>query len=167
MRRRIGLAVVAWALAAGAAPAEDRPTPAGVLIREGKKLRDAKDLDGARQFFEAAVKVEPGSAAALAQLAWVHNELGEYEKGVAAAQAALKIDPDDADALCELGYAQLRQKLYLRAVNSLRKAIEKDPRAFSAYGYLAEALRAVGEDEEAAEVEALKKKRMEADPKKD
>lgn len=164
-RRFLSAAVVGAVLAAAAVgAADDKPTPADVLLREGKRLREAKDFDGAREFFEAANTLAPKNPAVLVQLAWVYNEQKTHDLAAKTAQDALKEAPANSDALCELGYAHFKLKQYLKAITSLRKAVEKDDKNWTAYGYLALALRAVGEDEEAAEVEATRKKKMAPPP---
>ncbi|MDB5312466.1 MAG: Tetratricopeptide repeat [Gemmataceae bacterium] len=162
-----GLILAAGTAAADDKPAAEKPTPAGVLLKEGRKLRDAKEYEAAREFFEAADKLSPGNPAVMVQLAWVCNEQQEHDKAARVAQEVLKIEPGHSDALSELGYAQFKQKLYAKAIVSLKKAVEKDEKNWTAYGYLADALRAVGEKEEADEVEATRKKKMSSGKVKD
>ncbi len=145
-------------LAAGASAAADKPADA--LVREGKKHRDSGDFAAAKEYFEAARKLDPRHADAIIHLAWISNEKQDHDEAVTLAEAALKIDPGNSDALCELGYAQLKQKLYLRAVASLKKSIEKDDRNWTSYGYLIESLRAVGENEEANRLDAIRRQKM-------
>lgn len=173
MFKRIVLAAaIGWVASTGVASAQDKDkakagSPAETLLKEGKKLRDAKDHEGARDFFEAALKLEPRNVTVLVQVAWVHNELQDYEKAAKFAQDALKGEPSNSDAFSELGYSQLKQKQYLKAITSLRKAIDKDDKNITAYGYLAEALRAVGESDEADDIDAIKKKKTPAAKPKD
>ena len=152
-------------LVAGASVAADKP--ADVLVREGKKYRDDGDLAAAREFFEAARKLDPRHTEAIVNMAWLFNEQEDHDEAVTFAEAALKIDAGNSDALCELGYAQLKQKLYLRAVTSLKRSIEKDDRNWTSYGYLIEALRAVGETEEADRLDKARREKMNTDKIKD
>jgi tetratricopeptide (TPR) repeat protein len=145
-------------LVAGASVAADKP--ADVLVREGKKYRNDGDFAAAKEFFAAALKLDARHADAIVNMAWLSNEEQDHDEAVTLAEAALKIEPGSSDALFELGYAQLKQKLYLRAVTSLRRSIEKDHRNWTAYGYLIEALRAVGETEEADRLEATRRQKM-------
>lgn len=161
------LATIIASLFVGTLVAAERPTPADVLVREGKKFRDAKDYKAAQEFFEAANTIDPKNPAVLVQLAWVHNEQQEYDKAMKIAQEVLRAEPGNSDAFCELGYAHLKQKQYLKAITSLRKSIEKDDKNWTAYGYLVQALRAVGENEEADELDAARKKKMDVAKVKD
>ncbi len=140
--------------------AQDTPSPADFLIKEGKRLRDAKELESALAYFEAAAKLDPKNANALMHAAWIANENGDHDKAMQLATAATKLDAENSDAWAELGYAQLKMKQYLRATKSLQNAIDASEDNWSAYDYLAMAYREGGVEDEALAVEALKKKKM-------
>lgn len=156
----VAMAVAAPSPVAAQDKDKGKLSPAEFLLKEGKRLRDAKDFPAALQYFEAAATLDPENVRPLVHAAWTANEMGDHKKALLHATAATRLDPEDSDAWTELGYAQLKMKQVVRAVRSLQRAIEKDDKNWSAYDYLILAYREDGDEDEAKAIEAQKQKKM-------
>jgi tetratricopeptide (TPR) repeat protein len=66
---------------------------------EGRKLYQAGDVRGALAMFEAAFAAKPDLAPAIAAVADIRFDLGEYEAALDAARTCLEIDADSLDCL--------------------------------------------------------------------
>ncbi len=73
--------------------------PGYTEMTEGRKLYQAGDLRGALAQFEAAVAARPDLAPAVAAVADIHFELGEYQEALEAARRCLEVDDDSLDCL--------------------------------------------------------------------
>jgi hypothetical protein len=122
--------------------------------RRGLDLKAGKEYREAARAFREAIERDPGHIQAHVELAWVHNELKEYDLALKACVAVLKLDRNNGDAWREGGYACLRKHEYETAEKALRIAVRCNPKDRGAHRYLADALEARGKGEEAKVVRA-------------
>ncbi len=100
--------------------------------------RTAPDLAKASQYFEEAIRADPGFAAAYAGLADAYNLLGLEERGEVAARRALALDPDLAEAHAALAIVRLfHDSDWAAAERELKQAISLQPSYASAHHWYA------------------------------
>jgi tetratricopeptide (TPR) repeat protein len=99
----------------------------------------------ANQRFKKAVALNPGSAAAHANLGTNLVRVGKTEAAVAEFLRALKIDPGNATANFNLGTMFLRQKKYHDALPRLEKAYRVQPKVYENGYHLALCLFLAGD----------------------
>jgi tetratricopeptide (TPR) repeat protein len=135
-----------------AADDEEPQTTAEDHFRAARGAMARKEWALARSAFAKGLLLDPTNLPALTALAFVENELKDYDGAITVCRFALTVDDNSGDAWRELGYAQLKKKNYLAAAQALMRAIEIKPKDRSAYGYLAQALEGMGETELAQKV---------------
>lgn len=106
--------------AAAAGAMEMLEQPGYKEMEEAKKLYEAGDMDGARAKFQEAVNAKPDLLPALAALAELHYEAGNYREALAAAEQCLDEDDESVECLAV-------------AANAAQKSGDEDARA----GYMA------------------------------
>lgn len=91
------------------------------------------DLDGAMTFFNQAIATDPQYGAPWSGLGWIHNDHGEYDKGIECFQKSIKLYADFAPAWNGVGYAySYKAKIennpdyYNKAIAYYQKAIKLD-----------------------------------------
>lgn len=89
------------------------PDDAETLVLYAKFLRDGGDDDGAREYFEKALKLEPSWAVVYQQLAAIAAERGDAEKAFPLMQKAVELEPGQLVYQLQLGelITALRDKL--------------------------------------------------------
>jgi tetratricopeptide (TPR) repeat protein len=100
-----------------------------------------KDLDLALADCDAALKLDPGLAAALDSRGFVHFRLGQYDAAIADYSAALKLSPELADSLFGRGLSRLKKGQQVEGMADLAAArgLKKDVDAeFASYGVKAD-----------------------------
>jgi tetratricopeptide (TPR) repeat protein len=118
-----------------------------VLLGQGKP-------DAAVAVFRKAISLAPDDASIRQSLGDGLRALGKLDEAEAANRQALKMAPELAGAYRGLGDIESDRKNWSQAIIDYRKAIELGVIKFDSYRGLAKALRATGQDDEAAKVEA-------------
>jgi tetratricopeptide (TPR) repeat protein len=126
-----------------------KPPTADDYYRLGLDLKARKEYREAARAFVEAIKRDPGHLQAHVELAWVLNELEEYDLALPVCRAALAIDAHCGPAWREAGYALWKTGEVERAEQALRIAIRIDERDHDALRFLAQVLEAQGKTEEA------------------
>ena len=96
-----------------------------------------------------AVRIDPASPIAAANLCWALRARGELAEAVEQCQGALLLRPDYADAHLNLGLAMAAQGRAAEAERHLRRALEITPRSTVARSGLGSLLEAEGRVDEA------------------
>jgi tetratricopeptide (TPR) repeat protein len=111
------------------------------------------ESDKAVAAFRQAIQMEKGNAPEYScELAQLYIAEGETQKAIATLQQAKGRNPERVDVLLASGNAYLAGKQYAAATREFRAALSETPDSESARQQLAEALRASGRDEEAAQL---------------
>jgi len=111
-----------------------------------------RDLDRARDDFDAAIHLDAASAWTYNSRAVLHMQSGEVEPAIADYEQALRRKPDYAFARANLGYARLQKGDFDGALSDLDKAIRlAPPRVEIALTYRGRAWLAKGNYERALE----------------
>ncbi|MEO8276428.1 MAG: winged helix-turn-helix domain-containing protein [Thermoanaerobaculia bacterium] len=145
--------------------------PSGVTAQSVEKVllearllwsrRDPADVTRAYDLLRQAAREAPESAEVRGWLAlalviranYVGSTLESFEQAENEADRALKLDPRSAVAHCAKGLVALNRRLSLgEAVAEQRRALELDPQLVVAHQFLAEALSAAGQNDEARQV---------------
>lgn len=119
-----------------------------LLALANKDLLAERYLEAA-EGYARVLRLGPDNVQALNNLAWASLQLGQPEVAAQHAEAALQLGPDDPRVLDTLGVALLRGGEAARALPILRKAQALAPANLATRLHLAEALIALGEDDEA------------------
>jgi len=136
------------------------PDDTDALLDLARLHRVNNDLPGAEATLKRLLEQDPGSEVALAALASIYSESGEYEKAVELLTAATAQAPSSR-LLATLAYAYEQAENYDNAIESYRRALQLDNKNFELRRRLAETLLQAGRAEEAlVEYQAL----AEADP---
>jgi tetratricopeptide (TPR) repeat protein len=114
------------------------------LVAEGATLSEHRQWKEARERFQAALKLEPGSAEVLSDLAGSEENLGDVRDAEDHYRMAVLRQPESAEHLYNLGHFFNSRKSYDEAYRFLKAAVERDPQRADAYGELAEAAAARG-----------------------
>ena len=111
------------ALAELAQAAELSPRNAGVQVLTGILQQQKGDVAAARQAYDKALTLDPRSAVAANNLAWIvaHKD-GDLAKAVALAKKAKELAPDDPSIADTLGWIYYQQGIYEAALSPLRQA---------------------------------------------
>jgi serine/threonine protein kinase len=133
----------------GALRLDDRCISA-LLCRANSWLKK-KETRPAIEDLRRVLAIDPARHEAMVDLAWAHNELGEYKQAMDVAGKAVALVPDSAEAHNQAGWAQLKQGLYREAILDFTVAIRYDPRYALAYHNRACAYKEVGEGSLAAD----------------
>lgn len=84
-------------------------------------------LDMGRKYFQQALKTDPKCLDAHVGLAQTYQEMGNYDRAVAAYQKGLKVFPKETALWYGLGICQARHNDWEPALDSMAKAAELDP----------------------------------------
>lgn len=138
MNSGAGLKVLAIVLVAGSttATAQTAVNPAQKAFNRGVELQQKGDLEGARQAYEAALKISPQRVDALSNLGLVYSQLGQPERAIQCLQDALKLDPKQDAVRFNLGIAQMRAGQYGPALTELVKVMNAQPSNLAARNLL-------------------------------
>lgn len=91
-------------------------------------LNDEGEYNLAAQYYQKALELEPGNAAAWLALGKMRLEQEKhFEEGVAALQQAVRLNPRSAEYQNELGLAYYSHKQYSQAWAAYQKAVELEP----------------------------------------
>lgn len=107
--------------------AEPAPQTAKAYVDRATKLFDANQPEAAQADLEAALKLEPDNAAALAKLGVRLIETGNVERGRPLVERALAADPKQPDALAQRALLAERETRYADAERDYTSALETWP----------------------------------------
>jgi tetratricopeptide (TPR) repeat protein len=137
--------------AAGAASAQEPPSPAAPLTSEelfahGVDLHQAGDILGAVEWYERALEKEPGRIDARSNLGAALVRLGRYEDAVRAYRLALEADPAQVNVRFNLALALYKSARVAEAAAELEEVVAKDARNRAALLLLADSQLQLGND---------------------
>jgi len=101
--------------------------PAQKAFDRGVELQQKGDLAGARQSYEAALRLAPQRVDVLSNLGLVYSQLGEVERAVKCLRDALKLAPKQPAIRLNLAVVQMRAKQYEPAQRELAKVVATQP----------------------------------------
>lgn len=129
------------------------------------------DLEQARSYYEAAAKIDPRYARALASIAqtlnlewlfsWTENPGDTLEYALDLARQAVSLDEGDARGHARVGFVALYQKNHEASVNAYQRALQLNPNDADVIADLADTYAHCGRSKEAIE---LIKKAMHLNP---
>lgn len=129
---------------------EKNPRDWGSFLLLGIVQQELKDYAKARASYEQVIKLNPNSAAALNNLAYVCVErLNDLNQGLSCAQKARQLAPEDPSIADTLGWAYCHQGEYGLALSLLREAAGKLPLNPEVQFHLATAHYMMGDEAEA------------------
>lgn len=114
------------------------------LVMQGAALFEHGQWPEARQRFQAALKLAPGRAEILSNLAATEERLGDVRAAEEHYREAVRRRPDSAEHLFNLGYFLNSRKRFADAYPFLSQAATKEPERVDAYGELAHAALGLG-----------------------
>src|SRR5688572_18584847 len=103
---------------------------ASYLNYAGIAMIQQGNVDGARKYFERAIKTDKNFAEAISNLGAVWSAKKNYGRAVRQFTRALELRPNTASYYSFLGYAYFNQKKYPQAFEMLQKALALDPGIF-------------------------------------
>ena len=109
------------------------------LVTHGVAFFENGQWSKAREQFQAALKLAPGSAEVLSNLAATEERLGDLGAAEEHYQEAVKQQPASAEHLFNLGYFLNGRGRYEEAYPFLVQAVQHEPERVDAYGELAQA----------------------------
>jgi len=87
-----------------------------------------KDFDLAIQYFEQAIKLDPGYVMAYYNMGLTYKDKGEYAKAIQCFEKAIDLNDDNSFIYyIDLGKVYKEKGDYAKAIQSFDKAIELDP----------------------------------------
>ncbi|HEV7507892.1 MAG TPA: CHAT domain-containing protein [Thermoanaerobaculia bacterium] len=114
------------------------------LVAEGATLSEHRQWKEAGERFQAALKLAPGSAEVLSDLAGAEENLGDFRAAEDHYREAVQRQPESAEHLYNLGHFLNSRTSYDEAYRFLQAAVNRDPQRADTYGDLAEAAAARG-----------------------
>lgn len=114
------------------------------LVAEGVAFFEHEQWPEAKERFEAALKLAPGSAEVLSDLAATEERLGDAQAAEEHYRKAVRRRPDSAEHLFNLGHFLNGRGRYEDAYPYLLQAAESKPERVDAYGELAHAALNLG-----------------------
>ena len=124
MLKSLALAVMAFSISAAAQTATN---PAQQAFARGVQLQQKGDLEGARQAYEAALKLGPKRVDVLSNLGLVYSQLGQPELAVKCFRDALTIEPRQYAVRLNLAVAYMRGGEYAPAQQELDAIVNAQP----------------------------------------
>jgi len=119
------------------------------LIQKGNMLFNKSKYEGAVQWYDQVLKIDPRSVDALNGKGLVFNNLGRYQEAIKWFDKALKVDPTFVGALNNKGVTLANLGRYEEAIKWFDKAIEIDPNFVDALYNKGGALGELGKYDEA------------------
>jgi tetratricopeptide (TPR) repeat protein len=109
------------------AGAQTAPSAAQKAFARGVELQQRGDLEGARQAYEAALKLTPKRVDILSNLGLVYSQLGQPERAIRCLRQALEIAPEQYAVRLNLAVAYMRDGDYASAQQALRSVVDAQP----------------------------------------
>lgn len=106
----------------------------------GQALMWRGELEDARKAFDAALRLDPNSAAARSGLAFLHMNARRMQDAEREAARALELDPNAIDAHYVVGAIRLREGAWLKAIEKADAIIKLNDKTALAYALKSEAL---------------------------
>ena len=130
--------LIAFALMVGSPlPAgQQAPGPAQEAFARGMRLQQKGDLEGARQAYEAGLKLEPRRMEVLSNLGLVYSQLGQPGQAVKCFRKALEIEPQQHAVRLNLGVAYMRAGEFASAQRELQAVVDAQPSNLAARSLL-------------------------------
>jgi tetratricopeptide (TPR) repeat protein len=97
-------------------------------FNHGVKAAGEKDWAAAREAFVAALQIDPAHPEVYRHLAYVHDQLGEPEKGLQLYRTLIEIKPDDWEAYFAMAGIHNQRREYDKSMAVLEQALAKNPR---------------------------------------
>ena len=98
----------------------------------GVEMQQKGDLQGARQAYEATLKLAPRRVDVLSNLGMVYSQLGQREQAVKCLLEAVKIDPQQLGVRFNLGIAYMRGQEFEEASRQLTRVVDAQPQNYPA-----------------------------------
>lgn len=119
---------------------EEAGTGSAIVINKlGIAHHQMLDLEGARRYYERAIKMDRKYSEAINNLGTVYYAKKNYRRAVNQYRKALKLSPNSASIYSNLGTAWFARKKYQDATEAYEKALALDPDVFehrSSHGVL-------------------------------
>jgi tetratricopeptide (TPR) repeat protein len=125
------------------------PTRADLDVIYGNALQATGHVGDAKKVYTEAIRLNPMSAEAHANLGWALLREGSYDEGAREARAAIAIKPDLSDAHVTLGTAVHLMGRLDEAIAEFRLAVKYSPTSTHAHNNLGNALNDKGLRDEA------------------
>jgi DNA-binding winged helix-turn-helix (wHTH) protein len=113
------------------------------------RFRHHWDWDGGETEMRRALEIDPDSAAAHHDLAWLLLAEGRFDEAVAEIRAALELEPLSVRANADVGWVYYRARRDEEAIRQMERTLEMEPRFLPARHCLERALAHAGRLEEA------------------
>jgi tetratricopeptide (TPR) repeat protein len=107
------------------------------------------DWSGGEKEMRRALELNPSSAAAHHDLAWLLLAARRFDEAIAEIHAAQELEPLSVRANADVGWVYYRARRYPEAIRQMERTLEMEPRFTSARQCLERALVDVGRPEEA------------------
>lgn len=133
--------------------AEARPEDPSIAFLEGRALKAAGDLRGARKAIGASLALAPAQYPARVLLGELYLISHETDLAEDQFDAALLLQPNGVEAGVGMARAQLDQKQFQAAFEQLQALAKADADNAEVFALLAQACRALGKNDQAAEAE--------------
>jgi len=152
------LVAILWVAAGTMSSAQSVATRAQEAYARGLERQQQGDLAGARQAYEAALKLAPRRVDVLSNLGLVYSQLGEPELGIKCFRTALEIRPQQPILHFNLGVAYMRAQQFELAQGELAKVVQAQPANLAAHNLLGLCLLKLGRlGEGVTELEAVRR----------
>jgi tetratricopeptide (TPR) repeat protein len=131
---------------------KDYPSSSRAQFLLGDRLNRLMEFADAEASLREAVRVDPGVSRAHFELGYSLQQQGKVVPAAEEYREAIRLQPDFAVAYYDLSYGLTAQRDIDGAISALRDAVRYEPGLTQAYARLAELLKGVGRDGEAADV---------------
>jgi protein O-GlcNAc transferase len=115
------------------------------IFQQGRQARQEGNLTAAREYFQAAIRLEPNYVPAYNNLANILQAQGQIPEAIEIYERALALDPNLAALHCNLASLWQVQGELDRAISGYQRAIDLQPDFFVAYHNLGKGLVADGQ----------------------
>ena len=136
------------------------PVVCDALFVEGCRQHRAGNLDRAKKLFEQVLVFDPGHVNTLCNLGALELGLGHAERAYVLLQTAIMEAPEFAPARRALADVLMATQKTEQALAQYRKAVELAPASADIHAAYANALRKLGDDEQAGGIHPDVKKRL-------
>lgn len=99
---------------------------ARLYLETGNRLKGEGNCQEALPLYQRAVQLDPRLAEGFVELAWCHNELGQYAQALQHLRTAEGLLPDNKRVLYETGFAYYHLDSADKAIRLFRQALTQD-----------------------------------------